>query len=123
MAVRIGRALFLGFFAILLQRYYTLLGFHHDDMIDKHFEVSLKFIKREKKNKSSTAKNDANFNFKVHFRSSTYESDDLNKNRKSVSFQGYDCSNILEGTGSEDIATTEDGLAFITTGLSIRFSK
>ena len=48
MAVRIGRALFLGFLAILLQRYYTLLGFYHDDMIDKHFEVSLNFIKSEK---------------------------------------------------------------------------
>ena len=42
MAVRIARALFLGFLAVLLQRYYTLLGFYHDEMIDKHFEVSLK---------------------------------------------------------------------------------
>ena len=51
MAVRIGRALFLGFFAVLLQRYYTLLGFYHDEMIDKHFEVSLEFIRSVKNTK------------------------------------------------------------------------
>ena len=51
MAVRIGRALFLGFCAVLLQRYYTLLGFQHDDMIDKHFEVNLKFIRSKRNTK------------------------------------------------------------------------
>ena len=32
-------------------------------------------------------------------------------------FDGYECSEILKGIGSEDIATTADGLAFITSGL------
>merc|ERR1712130_59516 len=32
-------------------------------------------------------------------------------------FDGFECSNLLEGVGAEDIATTKDGLAFITSGL------
>ena len=33
-------------------------------------------------------------------------------------FEDFECSQILEGVGAEDIATTADGLAFITSGMS-----
>ena len=38
-------------------------------------------------------------------------------------FEGFECNHILQGIGAEDISTTADGLAFITTGMSYQFFK
>ena len=32
-------------------------------------------------------------------------------------FEGFECNHILQGIGAEDISTTADGLAFITSGM------
>ena len=36
---------------------------------------------------------------------------------KDKHFEGFECNDILQNTGAEDISTTADGLAFITTGM------
>jgi len=54
-------------FCIWFYRMYTLLGFRHSEIIEKHFE-------------------------------------------------GFECNLKLEGKGAEDIATTKNGIAFITSG-------
>ena len=67
MVFSIGKSIGLVLFAIWGHRMYTLLGFRHDEMIEKHFE-------------------------------------------------GFECQQILERVGAEDIVTTESGIAFITSG-------
>ena len=40
---------------------------------------------------------------------------------KDKHFEGFECNDILQDTGAEDISTTADGLAFITTGMLCQF--